>query len=435
METGRTQCANIFEWIVEEPGVLQDDLDDPYVAMTLYRWLTQEAQAVVVYMMALPYDEPLTVIARRVFDYNTEAMDSAKRIGIFKQKTPGVWALHSGFQRGMHDAAACGGKYRLREKVQKQLDLTQAITLGTEDGVSQWESVLRLLLNPEAIPADQQRSAAKHQRLLRNGGFCDASGVKTSAGYQLLIQPLHEQVWRIVQVHIEESLALYPNDAQRLEYKKRVLMLLLALPFHDLDVWVALPKEELALFAFYGIITVQKVGSSGLYKATPVGRMLAMPPGSHGGADVVEGQDGALIVETNNRVYAYTTDAFKVGMLQLFAEVELQTVGMTVARLTRETLSEAFRNNMTSEQILTYLQNNAHPQMSGLPGTVVDMVKSWESEMRRASFVPGVVLSGPATHIQQLHRVAVQLHPSEVLHYSTGVLVVTPRLEKQLAAT
>ena len=420
--------SDIFSWAAEEEvEALRDVLGEPFVALGVYRWISEEARTVVLYMLTYTAGEPFTELARRVFLHNAPEMVTPKRIGVFVPIGDGLWGLSTPFQHALQEALAYDGQYKPKKRTLASDDVGTII--GTEDGVSQWEGFLRLLLE---LPKQSLQPHKISLDVLKRGQFVNTANEKTAAGFQLLIQPLQEQVWRVLQVQIDLMSAILSDQGADLPaFKRNLLIFLFALPFHDTEQYYTFRNGAAVMqnFVHFGIIALKEgENQTRRYKVTPVGVALASPPRS-----VARNTAGALIVETNNRIYAYTNDAFKVGMLRLFAEVELQTSGMTVARMTRATLTKAFERNMTSDQIISYLKNNAHPNMRALPVTVVDMIELWEAEMRRASFTKGVLLSGPETHVAQLHRMAMSLHPSDVLYSSPGKLVVTPRLDKLLS--
>lgn len=115
---------------------------------------------------------------------------------------------------------------------------------------------------------------------------------------------------------------------------------------------------------------------------------------------------GYIIVETNYRVYAYTNSKLQISLLALFTELLYRFPNVTVGVITRDSIRQALRGGITARQIISYLEQHAHPKMieaataahaasfkhsSVLPPTVVDQIKLWENERNRFSFIDGVV--------------------------------------------
>ena len=90
-------------------------------------------------------------------------------------------------------------------------------------------------------------------------------------------------------------------------------------------------------------------------------------------------------METNYRVYAYTTSAVEVEILRLFTRPDYRLPNLYVGMLTREAVLEALASGISAEQIVKYLRAHAHPQTRKtrgppVPTTVCDQVRLWARE-------------------------------------------------------
>jgi transcription initiation factor TFIIH subunit 4 len=111
------------------------------------------------------------------------------------------------------------------------------------------------------------------------------------------------------------------------------------------------------------------------------------------------GSKGFIIIETNYRVYAYTSSPLQIAVLALFAALKVRFPNMVVARISRTSIRKAIEQGITSEQIITYLTTHAHPQLHKvsaengggpiLPPTVVDQIRLWQIENERMKTTPG----------------------------------------------
>lgn len=72
------------------------------------------------------------------------------------------------------------------------------------------------------------------------------------------------------------------------------------------------------------------------------------------------------MVETNYRVYAYTDSNLQVALLALFTELLYRFPNLVVGVLTRDSVRQALRGGITAEQIISYLEQHAHPNVSAL---------------------------------------------------------------------
>lgn len=67
-----------------------------------------------------------------------------------------------------------------------------------------------------------------------------------------------------------------------------------------------------------------------------------------------------LIVETNFKIYAYTSSPLYLAIFKLFLRVEYAFPDMIVATLNRSSLQRAFEQGITAAQILLFLSSHAH---------------------------------------------------------------------------
>uniref|UniRef100_A0A8R1DRD9 General transcription factor IIH subunit 4 n=1 Tax=Caenorhabditis japonica TaxID=281687 RepID=A0A8R1DRD9_CAEJA len=100
--------------------------------------------------------------------------------------------------------------------------------------------------------------------------------------------------------------------------------------------------------------------------------------------------NGKVIVETNFRVYAYTSSLLQLAIIALFTEMTYRFQDMSVGMITRESVRGALQHGITAAQIISFLRANAHPQciatsgpINCLPITVADQIRLWEDERHR----------------------------------------------------
>ncbi|KAH9304490.1 hypothetical protein KI387_008894, partial [Taxus chinensis] len=102
--------------------------------------------------------------------------------------------------------------------------------------------------------------------------------------------------------------------------------------------------------------------------------------------------EGFVVVETNFRVYAYTTSGLHSEILRLFSRLEYQLPNLVVGAITKESLYKAFANGITGDQIISFLQQHAHPRVAqrlpSVPENVTDQIRLWESDRNRVQITP-----------------------------------------------
>jgi len=117
-------------------------------------------------------------------------------------------------------------------------------------------------------------------------------------------------------------------------------------------------------------------------------------PGLGGGRDPTA--TGFIIVETNYRLYAYTSSLLQIAVLSLFTHLTTRFPNLVSGKLTRASVSRAVRTGISSQQIISYLHAHCHPQMQKtvpyLPETVTDQIHLWEQEGERIQPTGGYLM-------------------------------------------
>ena len=111
------------------------------------------------------------------------------------------------------------------------------------------------------------------------------------------------------------------------------------------------------------------------------------------------GAKGFVVIETNYRLYAYTSSPLEIAVLALFTKLGTRYPNMVSGKITRFSIRTAIQHGIESEQIITYLSTHAHPQLLKksnaqgggpvLPPTVVDQIRLWQLENERMTTTPG----------------------------------------------
>ena len=105
---------------------------------------------------------------------------------------------------------------------------------------------------------------------------------------------------------------------------------------------------------------------------------------------------GFIIVETNYRLYAYTSSLLQIAVLSLFTKLSTRYPNLVSGKLTNNSITRAVRLGISSSQIISYLTAHAHPQMQKqqpfLPPTVTDQIRLWEYEGERVETTNGFLM-------------------------------------------
>ena len=257
-----------------------------------------------------------------------------------------------------------------------------------------WEQLLEAVLSPPPNPIRLQVAGSSLQELLLRADLLTPSGVAEypyamGAGARgFLLQPVHTQVWRLMLAYMqlaEESGASGARDA--------LLSFIMRLGFleqgvdHPTDELSDAQKGVLKDLVLLGLVYMRKLNSRRYY-TTPLAVQL-LSGAAHAAPSA---QHGFLVLETNFRLYAYTGSSLWARVLGEFARIQYQLPNLIVAQLERDSILHAVDAGVEAEQIVDFLERNAHPQMAAqtpvLPDTVVHQLLLWARESERLQAVP-----------------------------------------------
>lgn len=112
-------------------------------------------------------------------------------------------------------------------------------------------------------------------------------------------------------------------------------------------------------------------------------------------------EKGYIILETNYRLYAYTSSPLLISILSLFATLHTRYPNLITAKITKPSILSAISAGITSDQIIAYLSTHAHPVLRRqaaihnapiLPPTVVDQIRLWQIEGERMKSTKGYLI-------------------------------------------
>ncbi|ELQ76006.1 RNA polymerase II transcription initiation/nucleotide excision repair factor TFIIH, subunit TFB2 [Trachipleistophora hominis] len=101
-------------------------------------------------------------------------------------------------------------------------------------------------------------------------------------------------------------------------------------------------------------------------------------------------QDSFLIVETNYKLYAYTTSSHELSIIKLFSQIVRELPNLVTAHITEESVNAAFLKGITGQQIVDYLTEKSK---SELPPVVLEQILIWERQRDRMKCIDAVIYS------------------------------------------
>ncbi|KAI9607452.1 hypothetical protein H4Q26_005974 [Puccinia striiformis f. sp. tritici PST-130] len=176
---------------------------------------------------------------------------------------------------------------------------------------------------------------------LKNGR--DSSSLKiTSNGFGFLLEDVNTQLWDILLQYLKMTEA----NGVDVEY--------------SFSNWTQTQTQVLQDLVDYGLVLVT---APDRFYPTRLATTLTSSAPPLVSAERAQEEDGFLVLETNYRVYAYTSNPLQIAVLNLFLSLRYRFPNLVVGAVTRESIKSALSNGITADQVIIYLHTHAHPQM------------------------------------------------------------------------
>jgi len=319
------------------------------------------------------------------------AVQRLQALHIFRKTGTGL-VMNQIFQESMQRVYLGGGEHR-SFGVPSEGDRGGSVDVAFLDQYARakWENILHYMVGSEGSHAPSQAVLSLLQRsdLMRGAdeaGLQNHLGI-TSRGFQFLLEDVNTQLWDLLLQYLSlaESRGMDLVEVLSFLFMLGSLTLGQAYSTEDLPATQVKCLEE---FRDYGLVYQSRPDLKHFYPtrlATTLTNNEAQPLA--GGAGPSEDR-GFIVLETNYRFYAYTSNPLRVAVLRLFAHVKAQFPNLLIGAITRESIKAALGKGISAEQVITYLSHHAHPQMIArndplLPITVTDQIRLWEREKNR----------------------------------------------------
>lgn len=345
---------------------------------------------------------------------------------------PRTYSLTNPFTESLRTALTGGGDHK-SFGVPCKTPESKRVSIAQLDAYAQrqWEAVLGFMVG-SAEGANMSNNSAVSEgvkQLLKDGEFVRGRPPKiTKEGFAFILQEVNSQVWTILiyylegaekvselwrgRKHTEASLTSYkmrmdPVDVLSFlfmlgslelgqDYSKATLSPTQVHMLEDLSDFGLIYLTSLNSSRFYPTrLATTLTSDAGALRNSPTGLQTALHSSAGGVED--SGGEGFIVIETNYRIYAYTRSPLQIAILQLFTKLSVRFPNMVHGKVTRESIRRAVNMGITSDQIISYLQTHAHPQMrkeniNVLPATVVDQIRLWQIEGERMQTTTGFLM-------------------------------------------
>lgn len=288
--------------------------------------------------------------------------------------------------------------------------------------VSRWEALLRWLTpDPQDRPS---RPSVEVERACMRLGLKEQEQL-TPQGFRFVLNDRQHQLWALLIAYLQQ--AREESIGQRcVDGSQGPLQFLLSLSEANVGQAVTpttASSPKLGFIRFLvdiGVLWTRHVATADVRArggaeaplATPaalalfrrdvaltLSRSLAggpVPHAEHGEA-LEEGQ--GIIVESNFKVYAYTSGHLHATLLGLFCKMVTRLPNLVVAHLTAEPALQAMKRGICVDNMVRYLESSAHPRAlkrlregaSVVPANVRNQLEVWEASRSRTSSSEGVL--------------------------------------------
>ncbi|KAF2843145.1 RNA polymerase II transcription factor B subunit 2 [Patellaria atrata CBS 101060] len=415
--------SQALEYLQGLPGMTQAKLyTQPSAALAIFRrMLPHLAKTIVMAMLYMPKPFPATDLdlwlrpdARRYAtmhrDLAMSVLESLHIITTAQEKQgPKAYSLSKDFAKSLKNALTGGGNHSSFGVPINDHDRQEVSIAFLDDYArTQWETILYYMVGSAGTAIAGNHSISSGTKtLLSIGGFVEMKlnrTVITQTGFTFLLQEVNAQVWSLLIVYLENAPTLNMDEVDVLSFLFMLGSLELGQAYSTANL-TATQQHMLDDLNDFGIIYRKNVQSSRFYPTR-----LATTLTSDAGALMSESSSfqnalrsgseskGYIIIETNYRLYAYTTSLLQIAVLNLFTRLSTRFPNLVSGKLTKESIQRAISYGITSDQIISYLTTHAHPQMQKtvpiLPPTVVDQIRLWQIEGDRMRATPGFLMQG-----------------------------------------
>ncbi|KAH8378824.1 hypothetical protein KR009_001670 [Drosophila setifemur] len=412
------ECKDFQEYLRtrQTPETLDRLYNYPPICLAVFRELPEIARQFIIRILFVDQPVPQAVVtswgAQRCAKEQTDATSCLTALYVWRVTAiPGgltAWELSPTFKKSMRQVLLGGGKpWPMTNTVDKD-SKPRDIAFLDSYAMSRWRCVLHYMVGTgnrngaeaEAISPDAVRILL-HANLMKRD---ERDGITiTRQGFQFLLLDTRAQVWHFMLHYLDtcEERGMPLPDC---------LSMLFQLSFSTLGRDYSSDGMNKQMLDFlqhlreFGLVYQRKRKEGRFYPtrlALNVTSKEAVVTATVATDEDAAQDTGYIVVETNYRVYAYTDSPLQVAVLGLFTELLYRFPNLVVGVLTRDSVRQALRGGITAEQIVSYLEQYAHPNMrlvesaihskSCLPPTVVDQIKLWELERNRFTYTEGVV--------------------------------------------
>ncbi|KAJ2559346.1 RNA polymerase II transcription factor B 52 kDa subunit [Coemansia sp. RSA 1933] len=373
---------------------------NPAACLAIFRLLSTVGKQLIISMLYL--DSPLQLQDMHQWakpDHQRTVkskIHQLRKLQILVEEEKGLVSLNSIFREQLRNALTGGGdfgSFGIQYRGPRDPRVTGSWLMRYAN--ERWESILHFMVGQSADVAPPSESVRGILRMSHLMDESDGEGLRISnSGFQFLLQDPVSQVWTVLLQYLRLA---EMQDMDVVEVLNFLFQLVSLQPGQQYST-EALTKNQRRMLnelCDFGLLYLDGVARrfypthliTALTSGSSASSTTSTTKASDVGEMAVPSEAGYIILETNCRLYAYTSSPLQIAILNLFAHLVNRFPNFVTGALTRESIRSAISHGITADQIITFLTTNAHPQMHGklpvLPITVTDQVRLWERERNR----------------------------------------------------
>ena len=255
--------------------------------------------------------------------------------------------------------------------------------LNTNDYASQYgqdrlNDVLQCL-----VTSNTTRMKPKILLLMRQSKLFSQSSI-TNTGFQFLLQTTTVQYWKLLEVYLNTVVAELELNLIEVIHFLFLLCLLEVNKGYDMQ---QLSKTQKTVIEDLSVLGLCYIDQNQFYPTRFTECLIKEI--SYTSVD-----SRFILVETNFKIYAYTSSELQKSILKLFISVRAAFKNMIAGQLTRDSVRTALDCGISADQIIDYLQSHCHTLMENeLPINIKDQMHLWENERDRIKHDNGYLYS------------------------------------------
>lgn len=240
-----------------------------------------------------------------------------------------------------------------------------------------WESILLYMV----ASIDAHTPSKEVLLLLRQAGLMQPEAPRsenlytmgiTSDGFQFLLNDVPTQLWTLLETYLRFLSSERNSTNDVVEHLTFLFTLSSATLGQDYEISALAPSQRgmLEFFRDMGLVYMKNERSRSFYPTRLITTLTSFGAtpligggggGSGGGKDGTQDEAGVgggaeeergfVILETNYKVYAYTSNKLRIDVLNLFVHIKSRFPNLVTGVITRDSVKEALSNGIGAEQV------------------------------------------------------------------------------------